>query len=264
VQKRAEQPLLAHVWSLDALRSRLPLVFPVDPALPPSPKRRYRSAYRPPDPAALPAPSQWGTLSDFELALGLIDCSPLERLLATSYVPSAKGQTPFHPVSLFLCLCLRRELDLGWRALARLLASEHGAAWRRRFGFAEGVTPSASGLRSFFQAVGPAVFAELCPRFVALLRQHGLCPERSTYPGDPPARGVSVCQDGQLHPARHQHTCRWATDTCVQPLPPTADRGLEGSPGAARASRATRAAPAPRRPANRSARGPAGWTPRRG
>ena len=67
------------------------------------------------------------------------------------YTPSRKGQVPFHPVSLLLSVCLRRELQLTWPALARLLAGEHGAAWRAHFGFTAGCTPSASGLRYFFQ-----------------------------------------------------------------------------------------------------------------
>ncbi len=218
-QKRAQQPALAATWSLEILRPQLPLAFPVDPDLPPSPKHRYRSTYRPPDPAALPEPADWGLLSDFELALALIDCSPLERRLAAMYRPSAKGQVPFHPVSLLLAVCLRRELGLGWRALARLLAGPHGAGWCARLGFADGQTPSASGLRYFFQTVGADAIAALCPRFVALLRAHGLCPERSTCPGDPPARGVTVCQAGMLHPARGRPSCQLATDACYQPLP---------------------------------------------
>lgn len=218
-QKRAQQPLLGQTWSLAALRPHLPLVFPVAPTLPPSPKPSYRSQYRPPDPAVLPDPARWETLSDFELALWLIDFSPLERLLATRYRPSAKGQVPFHPVSLFLGVCLRRELDLGWRTLARLLAGEHGAGWRARLGFVDGQTPSASGLRYFFQAVGADVFDALCPRFVALLRQHRLFPDGSTYPGDPPERGITVSQDGMLHPARQRPSCQLATDACYQPLP---------------------------------------------
>jgi hypothetical protein len=218
-QKRAQQPLLATLWSLEALRARLPLVFPVAADLPPSPKRRYRSAYQPPDPTALPAPSGWDHLTDFELALALIDFSPLERVLAAVYTVSVKGQVPFHPVSLFLCLCLRRELDLGWRALARLLAGPHGGGWRAQFGFADGQTPSASGLRYFFHTVGADVFAALCPQSVSLLRQHGLFPEHSTYPGDPPARGITVSQDGMLHPARSRPSCQLATDACYTPRP---------------------------------------------
>jgi hypothetical protein len=217
-QKRAEQPLLPILWALPALEPYLPLVFPADPTLPPSPKPRYRSQYRYPGPAPLRAAARRDTFSDFELALHLIDFGPLERVLAAHYRPSRKGQVPFHPVSLFLSVCLRRELGLGWRTLARLLASEHGAGWRALCGFTAGQTPSASGLRYFFLHVGPQVFDDLCPRFIALLRAHGLFPERSTYPGDPPERGITVSQDGMLHPARHQRTCWWATDTCYQPL----------------------------------------------
>ena len=244
-QKRAQQPLLVQTWAIEALRPRLPLVLPVEPELPPSPKRSYRSAYRPPDPAAVPDPAGWATLSDFELALWLIDFSPLERLLATRYRPSAKGQVPFHPVSLFLGCCLRRELDLGWRALARLLAGEHGAGWRARLGFVDGQTPSASGLRYFFQAVGPELFDGLCPRFVALLRAYRLFPERSTYPGDPPERGITVSQDGMLHPARSRPSCQLATDACYQPRPdgPADQPDPPAAPatGADRARRACRA-----------------------
>src|SRR5262249_36611270 len=128
-QKRAAQPALAQ-WALSLLAAQLPLRFPVPSDLPPSPKDRYRSDYRPPDPTALPDPTTWATLSDFELTLLLLDFSALEALLAAPYRQSRKGQVPFHPVSLFLAVCLRRELALSWAATARLLASEHGARWR--------------------------------------------------------------------------------------------------------------------------------------
>lgn len=225
--KRAQHPELA-LWAPSALTPGGPLAFPTDPALPPSPKPRYRSHYRPPDPAAL-ASVALADLSDFEIALRLIDFSPLERELAGGYKRSAKGQVPFHPVSLFLAICLGRERGLSWRALARLLHhAEHGAGWRRLFGFADGDTPSASGLRHFFHRVGAGVFAELCPRFVDLLRSCGRFPERGTFPGDPPWRGVTVCQDGMLHPARHRYTCQLAEDACFAPLAAPADG--EGPP----------------------------------
>jgi hypothetical protein len=214
-QKRVQEPLLAAQWSLAALLPPAPFRFPTPADLPASPKTRYRSQYVAPAPTRL---EDLATLADFEIAIARIDFSPLERVLAQHYVPSRKGQVPFHPVSLFLALCLRRDLGLSWRATARLLASPHGANWRARFGFADGPTPSASGMRYFFQAVGANVFDDLCPRFVTLLRQHGLFPEHSTYPGDPPTRGVSVCQDGMLHPAHDQSHCSLATDTCFQPL----------------------------------------------
>jgi hypothetical protein len=55
-QKRAQQPAPRATWSVGALAPALPLTFPADPDLPPSPKHRYRSTYQPPDPAALPEP----------------------------------------------------------------------------------------------------------------------------------------------------------------------------------------------------------------
>lgn len=218
VQKRAMQPLFIPTWSIQTLLPSLPLLFPVDPSVPPSPKTRYRSHYRYLGPEALLDKTYRATLSDFEIALHVIDFSPLERVLAQMYVDSRKGQAPFHPVSMFLCVCLRREQNLSWNALAKLLAGDNGAGWRTLFGFEQGNTPCASGLRYFFNKVGPEVFDELCPLFIKLLRQHGLLPERSTYPGDPPDRGITVTQDGQLHPARSRPSCQLATDSCYEPI----------------------------------------------
>jgi len=232
-EKRAHHPELA-TWTLSALAPAGPLPLPSDPTLPPSPKPRYRSSYQPPEPAAL-ASVKLADLSDFEIALHLIDFSPLERELARVYKPSAKGQVPFHPVSLFLALCLGREQGLSWRGLAQLLASRRGAYWRQLFGFCDDDTPSASGLRDFFQRVGADVFAELCPRFIDLLCSRGRFPERSTFPGDPAHRGVTVCQDGMLHPARHRHTCQLATDSCFAPVAAPPDgTGPPGRPCRAR------------------------------
>lgn len=221
--RRDPQALAA--WDLAALRPHLPLRFTPPRPASPSPKTRYRSQYTPPDPAsptwsaALPDAAARAHLSPLEIALALIDFSPLEPLLAAHYRPSHKGQTPFHPVSLFLALLVRTEQQLGWRELARLLAGEHGQAWRDRCGFREGVTPSEAGLRYFAQALGPALYAELCATFVDMLWGAGLAPQRSTYPGDPPERGVSLVQDGMLHSARHQRCCHLATAPCFQPLP---------------------------------------------
>ncbi len=217
-EKRALEPLMKPSWSMQALWPRLPLLFPTAPNVPPSPKTRYRSQYRYPGPEALLDPGRLAVMRPLEVSLYLIDFSPLEPVLAQYYKNSDKGQAPFHPVSMFLALLLRRELNLSWRGLADLLAGDHGAGWRALFGFQAQDTPSASGLRYFLQHVGPDFFAQLCQRFMDLLFREGLCSEHSSYPGDPPKQGVTITQDGMLHPARNRPACQLATDDCYQPI----------------------------------------------
>jgi hypothetical protein len=230
-QKRAAHPAFASTFSLSALIDRLPLRFPCPTQTPPSAKRHYRSAYRYLGHTDLADLAGLMLLTVFEIALRLIDFSALRDWLAQHYRPSARGQVPFDPISLFLCVCLRRELGIGWSKLARLLAGEHGAGWRRLFGFQDGVTPSASGLRYFFNTVGAETFEELCPLFIDLLHQAGLLPEQSTFPGDSPERGVSISHDIMLHEAQSNMRCAQVTDTCYQPAPrpcPARDDGKEG------------------------------------
>jgi hypothetical protein len=231
-RKRAAHPEFVSTFGLDALQDHLPLRFPVPAGVRACVKRRYRSQYRYLGYADLSDPDPLADLSLFEVALRLIDFSSLRAYLAGAYYAGgARGQVPFDPVSLFLCVCLRRELGLGWRRLAKLLAGEHGPGWRRRFGLREGDTPSPSGLRYFFHTVGPEVFEELCPLFIDTLRQVNLLPERSTFPGDPPERGVSICHDIMLHEAQTRMRCGQVSDTCYQPAPrpcPAQAEGWEG------------------------------------
>ena len=112
-QKRAAHPDFVPTFSLDALRPQLPLPFPAPPGVPLSPKTQYRSHYQYLGYADLTDPTVMATLAAFEVALRLIDFGPLRDELAQIYVPSTRGQVPFDPVSLLLCVCLRRELGLG-------------------------------------------------------------------------------------------------------------------------------------------------------
>ncbi len=228
-RKRAVHPAFVPTFSVGALEARLPFRFHVPGGMPPSPKRRYRSAYHYLGSADLVQPDGLAHLTEFEIALRLIDFAPLRDYLAQAYyVVSAKGQVPFDPVSLFLSVCLRRELGCSWRGLAHQLAGEHGAGWRRLFGLRAGDTPSASGLRYFFHTVGPQVFEELCPLLTDWLRRAGLLPERSTFPGDPPERGVSISHDIMLHAARSRMRCGQVTDTFYQLAPLPGPGGRQG------------------------------------
>lgn len=230
-QKRAAHPDFVPTFSLDALADRLPLAFPVPEDTPPSPKHRYRSHYRYLGYGDLADGRLLKTLTEFEIALRLIDFSPLRDYLATVYSQTTRGRIPFDPVSLWLCICLRREQQRSWRSLANLIQGEHGRGWRRLFGFDQGVTPSGSGLRYFFDAVGPDVFEELCSLAVDVVRKAKLMPERSTYPGDAPDRGVTISHDIMLHDAYSNMDCAYVGATCYQLAPrlcPAKTAGKEG------------------------------------
>ena len=114
-QKRAAHPLFVPTFSLDALAGRLPLRIAVpDVSVGSSPKRKYRSGYRYLGWDDLRDAERRANLTGFEVALRLIDFASLRDLLAQHYEPSARGQVAFDPVSLFLSLCLRREMDESW------------------------------------------------------------------------------------------------------------------------------------------------------
>jgi hypothetical protein len=231
-RKRAAHPDFVPTFSLDALRSRLPLRLPLPDGTPPAVKRHYRSEYRYLGYDDLAHLGSLAKLTLFDIALRLVDFSSLRDYLAQAcFHTTAKGQVPFDPVSLFLCLCLRRELGCSWRKLAKLLAGEHGAGWRRRLGFQDNRTPSASGLRFFFKTLKAEKVEEINCLLIDALHQAGLLPERSTFPGDSPDRGVSLSHDLMLHEARSKMRCAYVTATCYQPAPrpcPAKEAGKEG------------------------------------
>ena len=80
-------------------------------------------------------------------------------------------------------------------------------------------TPSASGLRYFYNTVGPARCEDLCSQVADLLHQASLLPDHSTYPGDPADRGVTISHDIMLHDAHSNLDCADVTATCYQPPP---------------------------------------------
>ena len=107
-QARAKDTLFVSQCSLDALRDRLPFLWPVPDDVPPSPKTSYRSHYVYRGWEDLEDPDNWEHLSDFDLLLRLVDFSPLRDVLAQRLGwTSARGQIPFDPVSIFLLI--------GWR-----------------------------------------------------------------------------------------------------------------------------------------------------
>lgn len=145
------------------------------------------------------------------------------------------GQTPYDPVTLFLCCLLRLEKGLGWQSLADLLAGPEGGCWRRLFGCRDGCTPAASTMRAFFKALGEAFYTDLCPRFIELLLEAGLLPNQSTHPTTPPGRGLPLATDGMLLEAHSSMRCGQVTERCYEPTSaqdprpcPAQEEGYEG------------------------------------
>jgi len=176
IQRRAQNPETLAPFALVTLKQKLPLVFPRDPDLPPSPKPRYRSAYRYLGCDDLNEETL-ETFSAFEIAVRLFDYSHLELLLAAHiYTPSAKGQVPFHPVSMYLLSLYRRERNLSRHETLRLLRHPRdGQTLRRCTGF-EDTFPSESGLRYFEKQLTPELQQEINALQIDVLYQVGLLP----------------------------------------------------------------------------------------
>jgi hypothetical protein len=223
IQKRAQNREALVPFALANLAAHLPLRFPLDPALPPSPKHTYRSHYQYLHAEGL---DEVDSLSDFEMALRLIDYAALEPFLATHiYVPSAKGQVPFHPVSMYLLHLYRRERGLSRAKALQDLQGKSGLELRQRLGFTE-TLPSESGLRYFEKQITPQLRWEINALQMEMFYQAGLLPTRPDK-----ARKVVLSFDGMLHEARSRMRCAHVGEGCYQPAPrpcPAQQKGKRG------------------------------------
>jgi hypothetical protein len=222
-------------FAVQRLCRRLPLRFPSRRETPLT--FRAQSWYTYAGWEALVDPVELEHLSAFYVAILLIDFSPLRaELVDLSKIHlNARGQTPFDPVSLFLCCLLRWEKGLGWKSLDDLLAGPEGVCWRKLFGFEKGRTPSASTMRGFYKRLDKAFKLDLCPRFIALLHQVNLLLGRADSSSTSAPLGLPVAGDGMLHEAHSTMRCGQVTDTCYEPLSPShprpcpaQDKGFDG------------------------------------
>ncbi len=215
IEKRAANPSALAPFNLERLQQQLPLVFSPDPELPPSPKPRYRSAYRYLGLDDLDDQTALETLSSFEVAMRLFDYTQLESLLAAHiYTPSAKGQVPFHPLSMYLLSLYRRERKLSRHEVLRQLRHEQdGRGLRRYLGFDQAF-PSESGLRYFERQITSELQQQINALQIDVLYQAGL------LPCTPDAeQKVTLSFDGMLHEARSRMRCSSVRESCYQPAP---------------------------------------------
>lgn len=242
VARRAQDPQFAAHCSWDALRDRLPLLWPAPAATPACPKRRFRSLYQYAGSQVLAAAQVHQQLTDFDLLLLLVDFTPLRPVLAQLLGwTSARGWTPFDPLSLFLLIGW--QLLNGWTRGATLthLADPRYRDYAQAMGFRDGVYPTEGGLRYFLTALGrpqpdldlhiplPAVGEAaatevalhrinfLLAQAVLLLVTHGFITPKAW-------QQALLCPDGMIHPAASHMRCSTVTAACYQPTTPTAPR----------------------------------------
>jgi hypothetical protein len=216
IEKREENAKVLAPFSLHNLKQKLPLVLSSDLNLPPSPKPRYRSAYHSLGVDDLNEKTL-ETFSPFEIGARLFDYGPLEPLLAAHiYVPSAKGQVPFHPVSMYLLSLYRRKRALSRHEVLRILRHpQEGQTLRRCAGF-EHDFPSESGLRYFEGRLTPELQQEINALQLDALYQAGLLPVK---PKTKEKRKAALSFDGMLHQARSRLRCSSVKAGCYEPAP---------------------------------------------
>ncbi len=224
--QRATRPLLVRLFSLASL-PELPLPLCDDEVPSPCPKRRFRSWYRPRSRQALrrygsrlkASPPQ-SAAARLHAAFSLLDWSPLRaRLIRTTLVASAQGETPFDPLSLLLICLWKITAHRSWPAVAEQLADpEQGLYWRRLAGFRDGDTPGEGTLRAFRHRLPQETFNQVQRLFLAALERLGLLPDPAE------THGYLLVGDGQRHRAHSQHRCHHAVNSCYEETSPTQPR----------------------------------------
>jgi hypothetical protein len=226
-ERRLLLPNFVATFCWEAIRPRLPLrlvVAPTQPAagpdqpatLPVWQPRYCRSHYvwLPPEETLGPAPAAWQGLDDFDLLLRLFDCSAWRPILGQRFA-SQYGPPPFDPVSLGLAWLLARWRGWSWPQLVTELHSgERGQGYAQRLGFRHNDLPSVSTFRMALNATPPAWIVQCADSWALSLLAYGLIPSHSTFPHDPPERGISIALDSQLVAARSHMRCRHMNADC--------------------------------------------------
>jgi len=246
-ETRTQDQIFVSNCSFSALQERLPLRWPSPAKTPPSPKKRYRSAYQYLGREELDDPGRWAMYDDFELLLRLVDFSALRDVLAEQLGwTSSQGQVPFDPVSMFLLTMW--QIANGWSRAETLrnLKKERYADYARLIGFRAGVYPTEGGLRHFLTelgvnstasgeslsvqqgnqaiAVGVQQLNQLLAQSVDMLKGSGVLSEKAW-------QQALLCPDGQIHEAASRMRCQNVTASCYLPTLrpcPAKEKGMRG------------------------------------
>lgn len=234
VETRAQDRLFVAHCSLEGLQDRLPLRWPASPDIPPSPKKSYRSHYIHLGWEDLKDPAAWEDLSDFDLALRLIDFTPLRDVLAERLGwTSARGWKPFDPISMFLLHGW--QITSGWSRAETLrqLKKTRNADYAQWFGFEDDDYPTEGGLRYWLTALGKhsetgdtivvdqkrqievaiQYLNQLLAQSVYLFVEVGLITPQAWLQ-------ALLCPDGMIHDAASRLCCGDVRESCYQETSP--------------------------------------------
>jgi len=204
-------------FSWSAIRFQLPLRLVVPSDVPLWQPRHCRSYYEwlPPE-ETLTAQDLRG-LDDFDLILRLFDFSAWRPILSQRF-RSHMGPPPFDPVSIGLGVLLAQWKRWKWSTLlTELHSNDRGRGYCRRLGFDPDDLPCESTFRMAVSKTREAWVLQCADSLTLSLMAYGLIPTHSTFPGDPPERGVSIATDCQLIAARSHMRCRHQNANCFLP-----------------------------------------------
>ena len=235
---RAQDRLFVAHCSLEGLRNRLPLRWPAPDGTPPSPKKQYRSEYVYLGWEDLLTPAFWEHSSEFDVLLRVVDFAPLRPVLAQCLGwQSARGWTPFDPVSMFLLIGWQFHNHWNRSQTLKNLRDPHYADYGQRFGFPEGCYPTEGGVRYFLTALGQhstmderVVVDEerqievAVQRLNSLMSQSVYLMKEAGFISPEAWRKAILCPDGMLHQAASTMRCSSVTESCYQPTSPGASR----------------------------------------
>lgn len=227
-ERRLLTPYFVETFCWAAVRPLLPLRLVVAPTQPTGADqpagvpvwqpRWCRSYYQWLPPDDIRSTQDLVGLDDFDLILRLYDFSAWRPILGQRFV-SQLGPPPFDPVSLGLAWWLALWQGWDWpKLVTELHSTERGQGYLRRLGFRPDDLPAESTVRTALDNTDPAWLVQCADSLALSLLAEGLIPEHSTFPGDPPERGVSVATDSRLLAARSRMRCRHMNADCFLPL----------------------------------------------
>jgi hypothetical protein len=212
-----EQFIATFQW--EAIRPLLPLRLEMPTDVRPWRGRLCRSHYLWVPPDDIQSADDLDGLDDFDLLLRLFDFTPWRPILGQRF-SSNIGPPPFDPVSMGLAFLLARWRNWTWpRLLTELHSPERGQGYCLRLGFDPADLPAKSTFRMALGNTRPEWLIQCADSLSQGLMAYGLIPGHSTFPGDPPERGVSIATDSQLVAARSRRRCHYQNSRCFLPRP---------------------------------------------